>query len=73
MKILVFLSITRMQFIKNIWPITRVRQRMLPALFALLLSLTACGGGGGGGGSSGGTTNTDCVLDTSTLDNCTLN
>lgn len=69
MKILVFSSTSCMQFIKTIWPNTRIRQWMLPALFALLLSLTACGGGGGGGGAA---TNTDCVVDTSTLGNCTI-
>lgn len=35
---------------------------------AVVALMSGCGGGGGGGGS----TNTDCVLGTSTLD-CTLN
>lgn len=36
---------------------------------AVVTLITGCGGGGGGGG---GSTNTDCVLGTSTLNNCTL-
>ena len=47
-----------------------INVRVLLFIAAIAL-LTGCGGGGGGGG--GGSTNTDCVLGTSTLDNCTLN
>ncbi len=44
-----------------------VRVLLFVAAVALL---TGCGGGGSSGG---GTTNTDCVLGNSTLNNCTLN
>ena len=44
---------------------------LVTIIFSMLI--VSCGGSGGGSGTANtGTANTDCVLDTSNIGNCTL-